>query len=192
MVLPNAYQTYALLLLAAPALAGVHEVWWNITYVENANPDGLFPRRVIGVNNTWPPPPHDVQSTDSLVVHAFNSLDQPTTLHHHGMFLNSTSWMDGAAGVTQCGIPPGQEFTYVIPIDTSGQWGSYWVHAHDNGHYVDGLRAPFLIHPPTEVYSYDEEFTVILADWYHEEHSVLIKQFLNIANPGGAEPVPGL
>jgi iron transport multicopper oxidase len=40
--------------VAAPALAGVHEIWWNITYVQNANPDGLFPRQVIGVNGTWP------------------------------------------------------------------------------------------------------------------------------------------
>jgi iron transport multicopper oxidase len=40
--------------LVSPALAGVHEIWWNITYVENASPDGLFERRVIGVNNTWP------------------------------------------------------------------------------------------------------------------------------------------
>lgn len=38
----------------SPVLAGVHEVWWNITYVQNANPDGLANRRVIGVNNTWP------------------------------------------------------------------------------------------------------------------------------------------
>ena len=43
-----------LLTAAAPVLAGVHEVWWNITFVENANPDGLAERRVIGVNGTWP------------------------------------------------------------------------------------------------------------------------------------------
>jgi iron transport multicopper oxidase len=45
-----------LFLLAAvtSTLAAVHEVWWNITYVENANPDGLAERRVIGVNGTWP------------------------------------------------------------------------------------------------------------------------------------------
>jgi iron transport multicopper oxidase len=44
------------LLAAAPlsVLAGVHELWWNITYVDNVNPDGLFPRRVIGINGTWP------------------------------------------------------------------------------------------------------------------------------------------
>ena len=43
-----------LLPLASSVLAGVHEVWWNVTYVQDVNPDGLFPRQVIGVNNTWP------------------------------------------------------------------------------------------------------------------------------------------
>jgi hypothetical protein len=28
------------------------------------------------------------------------------------------------------GIPPRQSFDYVIPINSSGQWGTYWVHAH--------------------------------------------------------------
>ncbi|KAF9033926.1 ferroxidase [Hymenopellis radicata] len=178
------------LALFSPVLAGVHEVWWNITYVDDVNPDGLFDRRVIGVNNTWPPPPIEVSTNDSLRVHATNSLDALTTLHHHGMFFNSTSWMDGADGVSECGIPPGVSFTYEVPIDTSGQWGTYWVHAHASGQYVDGLRAPLVIHPPQEAHQYDAEFTVALGDWYHDEHPVLLKKFVNIANPGGAEPVP--
>ncbi|KAF8156788.1 ferroxidase [Crassisporium funariophilum] len=175
---------------ASPVLAGVQEIWWNITYVQDANPDGLFARRVIGVNNTWPPPPIDISTEDSLVVHVTNSLDQPSTLHHHGMFFNSTSWMDGAQGVSECGIPPGGQFDYIVPINSSNQWGTYWVHAHASGQYVDGLRAPVVLHPPKEVHSYDDEFTVVLGDWYHDEHPVLIKQFISIANPGGAEPVP--
>jgi iron transport multicopper oxidase len=40
--------------LASPTFAGVTEVWWNLTYVESASPDGLYERRVIGVNGTWP------------------------------------------------------------------------------------------------------------------------------------------
>ncbi|KAG6872477.1 hypothetical protein C0995_009411 [Termitomyces sp. Mi166 len=183
-------QLSILLPLAVPALAGVHEIWWNLTWVENVNPDGLFERRAIGVNGTWPPPPMDVHTNDSLLVHVTNSLDAPSTLHHHGMFFNSTSWMDGAEGVTECGIPPGGQFDYVVPINSSGQWGTYWVHAHASGQYVDGLRAPLVLHPPKEAHSYDEEFTVVLGDWYHDEHSVLLKQFISIANPGGAEPVP--
>lgn len=93
--------------------------------------------------------------------------------------------------LVRSGIPPGQTFTYEIPVNASGQWGTYWVHAHDNGQYVDGLRAPFLIHPPTEHHKYDEEFTVILSDWYHQEHGVMLDRFISVANPGGAEPVPG-
>jgi iron transport multicopper oxidase len=54
--MPWTYLTCVLLALqvASPALAGIKEVWWNLTYVENANPDGLHERRVIGVNGTWP------------------------------------------------------------------------------------------------------------------------------------------
>jgi iron transport multicopper oxidase len=109
-------------LLAAPVavMAGVHELWWNITYVDNINPDGLYPRRVVGVNGTWPLvslfisglgrvlifayriPPMQVDSNDTLILHAYNGLgDQPTTVHHHGMFFNSTSWMDGANSISQ-------------------------------------------------------------------------------------------
>jgi iron transport multicopper oxidase len=40
--------------LASSAIAGVQQVWWNVTYVQDVNPDGLFPRQVIGVNNSWP------------------------------------------------------------------------------------------------------------------------------------------
>jgi hypothetical protein len=47
-------QVSVLLVVVLPVLAGVQEIWWNLTYVEQANPDGLYPRRVIGVNGTWP------------------------------------------------------------------------------------------------------------------------------------------
>ncbi|KDQ60117.1 Ferroxidase [Jaapia argillacea MUCL 33604] len=179
-----------LLASVAGVRAGVQELWWDITYVNNANPDGLFERRVIGVNGTWPPPPIDVQETDSLIIHAKNLLDTPTSLHHHGMFFNSTSWMDGAVGVAQCGIPPGDTFDYVVPINSSGQTGTYWVHAHSSGQYVDGLRAPVVIHPTNETYKFDDEYTVVLGDWYHQQHDTLMQEFVSIANPGGAEPIP--
>ncbi|KAG0707940.1 Fet3 ferroxidase [Suillus ampliporus] len=181
-----------LLALLPPALAGIQEIWWNVTYVPDANPDGLFERRVIGVNGTWPPPPIEVSTADSLLVHVTNGIDKPATLHHHGMYFNSTSWMDGAIAVSQCGIPPGQTFDYVVPINSSGQVGTYWAHGHANGIYVDGLRTPLLLHSPNETYAgyYDAEFTVVMGDWYHEEHPVLLSSFLGIANPGGAEPVP--
>lgn len=56
---------------------------------------------------------------------------------------------------------------------------------------MDGLRAPLVLHPQAEVHAYDDEFTVVLGDWYHNEHSALMKHFISIANPRGAEPIPG-
>ena len=97
-----------------------------------------------------------------------------------------------------------------MPIDTSGQWGTYWIHSHSSvsphnvrfalkiinplnqGQYVDGLRAPLVIHAPKEVHKYDEEFTVVIADWYHTEHDVLVKNFISPSNPTELIPIPGL
>jgi len=60
------------------------------------------------------------------------------------------------------------------------------------GQYVDGLRAPLIIHPPKALYEYDEEFTIVIAEWYHTEHDILIKQYLSPDNPKGLVPMPGL
>ena len=54
MRLPHLAAALVPLSLTVGVLAGVKEIWWNITYVEGANPDGLFERRVVGVNDTWP------------------------------------------------------------------------------------------------------------------------------------------
>jgi iron transport multicopper oxidase len=37
---------------------------------------------------------------------------------------------------------------------------------------------------------YDEEVVITLSDWYHDQMQDLIKSFISIANPSGAEPVP--
>lgn len=44
----------AVLSAVSPALAGIKELWWNVTYVDNVNPDGLFFRQAVGVNGSWP------------------------------------------------------------------------------------------------------------------------------------------
>ncbi|KAJ3094650.1 ferroxidase fet3 [Phlyctochytrium planicorne] len=179
----------SLLLLAAAASAKVVTYNWNITYV-NVNPDGLKERRAIGVNNKWPVEGIEVNYNDTLVINVINQIDYGTSLHSHGLFQNGTVQYDGPSMVTQCPIPPGGKFTYTIPIQ---QWGTYWIHGHNRGQYVDGLRAPLIIHGPKEPiapHKYDKEYTITLTDWYHEEHHPLLGQFLSEFNPTGAEPVP--
>ncbi|KAF9574135.1 ferroxidase fet3 [Mortierella alpina] len=176
----------ALALLLGVVQARVVTYDWNITYVM-ANPDGLFERQVIGINGQFPPPAINVTLNDTLVINAFNQLSEPTSLHAHGLFQTGNAQMDGPAMVTQCPIPVGGNFTYVIPIE---QYGTYWIHGHHKGHYVDGLRAPLIIHNPQETYQYDGEYTLAFADWYHGQHRDLLKEYLSIFNPTGAEPVP--
>lgn len=123
----------------------------------------------IGVLGCWQllyrPPPIEINYGDTLLVHATNKLDVNTAVHHHGMFFNATSWFDGAVGVTQCGIPPGETFTYEVDTLSGNQTGTYWYHSHFGGQYADGMRAPLIIHAQPEVHAYDEEYTVSLYDW---------------------------
>lgn len=65
-----------------------------------------------------------------------------TTIHWHGIDQKETTWMDGVVGVSQCGIPPGQSFTYEFHIDD--QRGTFWWHAHLGVQYSDGLYGPLV------------------------------------------------
>ncbi|KAJ1962113.1 ferroxidase fet3 [Dipsacomyces acuminosporus] len=178
----------SLISLAVASVAAAREVvyYWDVGYV-NANPDGKMSRRVIGVNGAWPPPPIQATLNDTLVIETRNSLDKPTTLHAHGMFQNGTNYMDGAFMATECGIAPGTNMTYRIPIT---QTGTFWIHSHYTAQYIDGIRAPLILHNPQEPHEYDEDLVLTLEDWYHDQASDLLKQFLSWKNPAGDEPIP--
>ncbi|ODO09662.1 hypothetical protein I350_01875 [Cryptococcus amylolentus CBS 6273] len=183
-------------LLAATVQAATVEYWWNISYA-NANPNGLSERRVIGVNGSWPPPPLLATQGDTIVIHATNGLEDPnigTALHTHGMFFNGTNYYDGAVGITQCSIPMGRSLDYVI--ETDRQAGTFWMHGHYLGQYIDGLRSPLIIEPQngtgrSDDITWDEDYTLVVSDWYHRQHlDLLTNEFLSWENPTGAEPVP--
>jgi iron transport multicopper oxidase len=106
----------ALLFFATVTQAATRTYDFNITWT-TANPDGVFERSVIGINNQWPIPTLRADVGDQLVVNVFNGLGNVSTaLHFHGMFQNGTTHMDGPASVTQCGIAPGSSFTYNFTV----------------------------------------------------------------------------
>ncbi|KAI8611802.1 iron transport multicopper oxidase FET3 precursor [Chytriomyces sp. MP71] len=161
---------------------------WELTYVDAVTRFNQT-RRMIGVNGKWPIDPVFVNYNDTLVVNVKNSLDKEGSLHFHGLFQHNTPDMDGAPFATQCPIPAGASYTYKFQVQ---QWGTYWIHAHGKGEYVDGLRAPLVVKPPKGAPQepFDNEQTVSIADWYREEHPVVLERFLSMYNPAGAEPVP--
>ena len=100
--------------------------------------------------------------------------------------------MDGVAAITQCGIPPGESFTYEFQV--TDEAGTYWYHSHLSVQYTDGLFGPLIIHDPDEqVPATDEERIVFMGDWYHTYGSVLVASWLNPtsawSNESGMEPL---
>ena len=153
------------LTIASTVHAATVSLNWTISWIDNVNPDGLFPRRVIGVNGKWPIDDIHVTIGDTLVLHATNHLDVPTSLHAHGLYQNGTNYYDGAFGVTECGIAPGTTYTYNIPIQ---QTGTYWLHGHHLGQYVDGFRTSLILHPTAaqkaaSKIKYDDEIVLSLS-----------------------------
>ncbi|PSN74991.1 hypothetical protein BS50DRAFT_478175 [Corynespora cassiicola Philippines] len=178
-----------LLLLPSLALSATVTYDFNVTWLY-ANPSRLQNRPVIGINNAWPIPTITVTKGDRVIVNVNNQLgNESTSLHFHGIYMNETTHMDGAIGVSQCGIPPGGQFTYNFTVD---QPGTYWYHSHQKGQYPDGLRGAFIVQDPDDPFKdqYDSEIVLTFSDWYNDLMSELLKGFLSIANPSGAEPVP--
>ncbi|KAJ1812420.1 ferroxidase fet3, partial [Coemansia sp. RSA 2599] len=101
---------YSAVLLQAVMAADV-VVDWDIGYI-TVNRDGYFTRRAIGANGELPIPPIRATVGDTIYLNVRNSLDKSTSVHAHGLFQRDNSFMDGPAMVTQCGIPPGESFTY--------------------------------------------------------------------------------
>ena len=54
-----------------------------------------------------------------------------------------------------------------------------------------------IIHPKNvtgrgDSVKWDEEYTLVVSDWYHRQHIDLLEEFMSWKNPTGAEPVPGM
>ncbi|KAI1148554.1 Cupredoxin [Nemania diffusa] len=162
-----------------------------------AAPDGV-PKPMILANRQSPGPLIEANIGDTkgfeVRVHVTNLMPSAsTTIHWHGIDQRNTTWMDGVTGVSQCGIPPGRNFTYEFRI--VGQRGTFWWHAHSSVQYSDGLYGPIVVHDADEmVPETDDEKTVFVSDVYHTHGSVLLPSYLNSTSrwasfESGVEPL---
>ncbi|KAJ2479097.1 ferroxidase fet3 [Coemansia sp. RSA 2131] len=174
---------FTLLILVAgglQALAARVQVTWDIGYL-NISRDGFSTWRAIGANGKLPIPPIYVTQGDVLELTTINHLDKPLSLHTHGLFQRNSTYYDGTGMVTECGIPPNAQFTYII--ETRDQCGTYWVHAHYEMEGIDGLRAALVIldQDTSLLDEYDEDVLLTLEDWGKEPYDDHIKQLQTIA-----------
>ncbi|KZT43398.1 hypothetical protein SISSUDRAFT_978652 [Sistotremastrum suecicum HHB10207 ss-3] len=165
---------------------------FTISQVTGA-PDGVQ-RSMLVVNGLYPGPTIEANQGDRLVVNVFNQIENATAIHWHGLFQNGTNFFDGTAGITECGIPPGQSLTYNF---TFGEfYGTTWYHAHST-QYSDGITGALIVYPtasnPPSIPKYDQDLVVELSDWYHDFSTDLLAQYLSpdgIQGTPGNEPVP--
>ncbi|SPO32092.1 related to FET5 - multicopper oxidase [Ustilago trichophora] len=168
----------------------VREFDWSITYGPSA-PDGFLKKRIF-INGQSPGPLIEANEGDTLVIKVKNFIDQGTSIHWHGMYQNSTPFMDGIAGFSQCPIPPGGELVYRFKI--MGQWGPYWYHSHSLMQYTDGLYGGLIVHSKNDPYQkcrdYDDERVFLFNDNYHDFANDIVDQLLSAKGYNGTSAAP--
>ncbi|CAE6524257.1 unnamed protein product [Rhizoctonia solani] len=163
---------------------------WTVA-TATGSPDGYY-RPMLVVNGQYPGPTIEANDGDTIIINVQNDMSVGTTIHWHGLFQNSTPWMDGPAGITQCPIPAGSSFTYQFTIN--GQYGTYWWHAHASTQLADGIHGALIIHSPDDPLKrgvdYDEDQILIVADWYHDTSSVITSALLSSSGYHGSIAAP--
>lgn len=100
-------------------------------------------------NGQHPGPLLMVPQHAEIVVVLRNALDQPTTIHWHGVRLDNR--FDGVPDLTQAPVPPGGRFTYRVRFPDAG---IYWYHPHvrEDVQQELGLYGNLLIRSPRADY----------------------------------------
>ena len=125
----------------------------------NFNFDKNFTSDLWLYNHENPGPLLKANKGDILKVNFTNNLDEPTSIHWHG--IKNINKMDGVPYLTQDPVQPGETFSYEFPVNQSG---TYWYHAHFESwkQVAKGLYGPLVVNDKTD--DLIEDDIVILAD----------------------------
>lgn len=99
-------------------------------------------------NRLSPGPLLQANVGDLVRVHVTNQLDEPTTVHWHGLRIAAA--MDGVVMGNLVAIEPGETFTYEF---TPPDAGTFWYHPHvrSNVQVEAGLYGAFVVHERPEL-----------------------------------------
>ncbi|KDP25065.1 hypothetical protein JCGZ_22600 [Jatropha curcas] len=149
------------------AEARIRHYKWEVNYGFQS-PD-RYKKLAITINGRTPGPKILAQQGDTIVVELKNNLfTENVAIHWHGIRQIGTPWSDGAGGVTQCPIQPGESFIYKFVVDRAG---TYIYHGHYGMQREAGLYGSIIVSLPngvSEPFSYDSDRTILLNDWFHK------------------------
>jgi FtsP/CotA-like multicopper oxidase with cupredoxin domain len=112
-------------------------------------------------NGGLPGPLIKARVGDRLIVHFRNELDEPTTVHWHGVRVPIE--MDGVPGISQPEVKKGESFTYDFIVRDAGL---YWYHPHvmSAAQVGFGLYGALLVEDPDDGVDVNDEVTLVLSD----------------------------
>src|SRR5712692_1960920 len=114
-------------------------------------------------NGQVPGPELRVTEGDTVRVTVKNELDEPTTVHWHGVEVPVA--MDGVPDTSGPPIAPGGTFTYEFVATPAG---TRWYHAHfdELNQQGGGLAGPLIIEPRDQPSTKtDREYTLLTGEW---------------------------
>ncbi|PON37206.1 Copper-resistance protein [Parasponia andersonii] len=156
---------------------------WNVTY-GTISPLGV-PQQGILINGKFPGPNINSTTNNNIVLNVFNNLDEPFLVTWLGIQQRKNSWQDGTLG-TNCPILPGTNFTYRFQV--KDQIGSYFYYPTTAMHRAaggfGGLRVNSRLLIPVPYADPEDDYTVLIGDWYTKSHSSL-RKFLDIGRSLG-------
>ena len=116
-----------------------------------------------GYNGRVHGPTIEAVEGDKVRIYVTNRLDQPTTVHWHGLIV--PCGMDGVGGLTQRSIEPGETFLYEFVLR---QHGTFMYHAHHDEmvQMAMGLMGMIVVHPRrADEPRPDRDFVYLLSEW---------------------------
>ena len=120
---------------------------------------------LLTANKSMPGPTIFLYENQIITVIVQNNLiNEPVTIHWHG--IDQLGWpaMDGVAFVTQCPILPGQSFNYTFQPRFSG---TYWYHSHVGNQRDMGLFGAFIVLKRDEKVPLERQHIIQLHEWNH-------------------------
>ncbi len=120
--------------------------------------------RTWGYNGSVPGPMIELAAGDRVRIYVSNKLPAPTSVHWHGVLL--PCGMDGAAGITQPAIQPGETFRYEFILPEAG---TFMYHSHFDAMTQEGMGmiGMIVVHErqPDKEKRPDRDFAILLHEW---------------------------
>jgi FtsP/CotA-like multicopper oxidase with cupredoxin domain len=115
-----------------------------------------------GYNGHTPGPTIEAVEGDRCRFYVTNKLSEETSVHWHGVLL--PNGMDGATGVTQQPIRPGETFRYELTFTAPGTF-MYHPHFDDMIQIALGMTGMIVVHPRARETRRVRDYALMLHEW---------------------------